>query len=323
MALPNQAFGEQVLAAAGMSDRRLHDSENVSVLLLEGEGKSLCSITSFFKKFLKIISSDANSLFFNTEVAFYHRAFPAHAGVMGVRPLRTGEEYWSEQIQPNFMYARAELFAAPPVATEGAHISNPRPCRAITPAGKEVVYLSSEESVVSSEHELNPPHDVFASVLRNLRIDHEDKKPKRVIKKKVTVAEGVAHKKPEVTSAASDVASRNGTARFRQRSLDDFVYVANSFEELFVIDGNPQGSVGAGARSSGSTGSKDLPSDTTPTSTPAKETEVDLGHVELIRKNASKRPREETKSEAAPRSQKACHYQACYWEEREPQDSLY
>ncbi|KAF5821778.1 hypothetical protein HanRHA438_Chr01g0019161 [Helianthus annuus] len=222
MALPNQAFGEQVLAAAGMSDRRLHDSENVSVLLLEGQ-----------------------------EVAFYHRAFPAHAGVMGVRPLRTGEEYWSEQIQPNFMYARAELFAAPPVATEGAHISNPRPCRAITPAGKEVVYLSSEESVVSSEHELNPPHDVFASVLRNLRIDHEDKKPKRVIKKKVTVAEGVAHKKPEVTSAASDVASRNGTARFRQRSLDDFVYVADSFEELFVIDGNPQGSVGAGAQALG------------------------------------------------------------------------
>ncbi|KAJ0770193.1 hypothetical protein HanPI659440_Chr07g0254401 [Helianthus annuus] len=123
MALPNQAFGEQVLVAA--------------------------------------------------EVALFHRVFLAHASVMGVRPLRAGKEYWLEQIRPNFMYARAELFAAPPVTTGGAYISNPRPCRAITPTGKEVVYLSSEESVASSEHELNPPHDVFAGVLRNLGIDQE------------------------------------------------------------------------------------------------------------------------------------------------------
>ncbi|MFS7903002.1 hypothetical protein Hanom_Chr01g00018501 [Helianthus anomalus] len=207
MVLPNQAFGEHVLVAAGMSDRWLHDSGNVSVLLLEAQGKSLCFITSFFKKFLKIISSNANSLFFNAEVALYHRAFPTHAGVMGVRLLCAGEEYWSEQIRSNFTYDKAELFAAPLVVTEGAHISNPRPCKAITPAEKEVVYLSSEESVASSEHELNPPHDILASVLRNLGIDHEDKKPKRVSKKKMMVAEGVAHKKPEVTSVAFNVAS--------------------------------------------------------------------------------------------------------------------
>ncbi|KAF5783487.1 hypothetical protein HanXRQr2_Chr11g0508521 [Helianthus annuus] len=62
-ALPNQAFGEQVLVAAGMSDKWPKDSENVPVLLLEGE-----------------------------KVELYHRALPAHAGVMGVRPLCAGEE---------------------------------------------------------------------------------------------------------------------------------------------------------------------------------------------------------------------------------------
>ncbi|MFS8025222.1 hypothetical protein Hanom_Chr16g01472451 [Helianthus anomalus] len=217
---------------------------------------------------------------------------------------RQGEEYWSEQIPPNFMYVRVELFATPPVATEGAHISNPSPCRAITPAGKEVVYLSSEELVASSEHELKPPHDVFAGVLRNLGIDHEENKPKRFSMKQVTVAKGVAHKKPEVRDAASDAASHKGTARIRQRSLDDFVYVADSFEELYAIGGKPQGSVVADARSSLSAGSKDPPSGVTPTYTPAEETEADPGNVKLIRKNSSKRPCEETKSEAFPRAKK-------------------
>ncbi|KAM0033605.1 hypothetical protein Hdeb2414_s0016g00488031 [Helianthus debilis subsp. tardiflorus] len=120
---------------------------------------------------------------------------------MGVRPLRAGDEYWLEEIQPNFMYAPAEVFAAPPVATEGARIPNPRPCRAITPAGKKVVYLSSEESVASSEHELNPSHDLLTGVLRNLGVDTEEKKPKRGSKKKVTIARGAAVKKTEATGA--------------------------------------------------------------------------------------------------------------------------
>ncbi|MFS8010822.1 hypothetical protein Hanom_Chr14g01301521 [Helianthus anomalus] len=166
MVLPNQSFGEQVLVAAGMSDKWPQDSENVSLLLLERQ-----------------------------EVALYHQAFPAHVGVMSVRPLCVAEEYWAEQIRPNFMHVRADLFAAPPVVTKGVYIPNPKPCRAITHAGKEVVYLSSEDSVASSEHELNPHHDVFAGVLRSLGINHEEKKPKRVSKKKVTVAEGVAIKK--------------------------------------------------------------------------------------------------------------------------------
>ncbi|KAJ0950778.1 hypothetical protein HanPSC8_Chr02g0052181 [Helianthus annuus] len=102
------------------------------------------------------------------KVALYQSAFPAFAGVMCVRPLRGGEEYLFEKIRPNFMYARAELFVAPSAATEGVRIPNPRPCRAITPAGKEIVYLSSEESVASSEHKLKPSYGMFTGVLRNL-----------------------------------------------------------------------------------------------------------------------------------------------------------
>ncbi|MFS8022492.1 hypothetical protein Hanom_Chr16g01440051 [Helianthus anomalus] len=195
MALPNQAFGEQVLVATGRSDKWPQDSENVPVLLLEGEGTT------------------------------------------------------------KFYVCASLSVCCPPVSTEGAHIPNPRPCRAITPAGKEGVYLSSEESVASLEHEFNSPHDV--SVLHNLGIDPEEKKPKWVGKKKVTVVGGAATKKPEVTGATSDAASRKGTARFRQGSLDDFVYVADSFEELYAIGGKPQGNVATGARSFRSAGSKD------------------------------------------------------------------
>ncbi|KAJ0694926.1 hypothetical protein HanPI659440_Chr15g0614371 [Helianthus annuus] len=128
------------------------------------------------------------------------------------------------------MYARAGLFAAPPAATEGARILNPRPCRAITPAGKEIVYLSSEESIASSEHELKPSHGVFAGVLHNLGVEHDEKKAKRIVKKKVTVAGGAAGKRTETADAASDVASQKGTARFRQSNLEDYVYVTGSFE---------------------------------------------------------------------------------------------
>ncbi|MFS7978605.1 hypothetical protein Hanom_Chr10g00917401 [Helianthus anomalus] len=166
----------------------------------------------------------------------------------------------------------------PPTAAEGALISNPRPCRAITPAGKEVVYLSNEESVASLEHELKPPHVVFAGVMRNLE---------------------VAHKKPEVTDVASNAASRKDTTCIRQCSLGDFMYVSDSFDELYVISCKPQTNVAAGVRCSGSTGSKEKHSSATPTSTLADETEADLS-PELIRKNASKRPHEETKLTLTP-----------------------
>ncbi|MFS7918552.1 hypothetical protein Hanom_Chr03g00202521 [Helianthus anomalus] len=125
---------------------------------------------------------------------------------------------------------------------EGARIPNPRPCRAITPVGKEVVYLSSEESVALYEHELNPPYDMFSNVLRNLGIDPDEKIPKRVSKKKVTVSGGTTVKETEIASLKLDAASRKGTAQFRQGSLEDFIYVADSFEELYAIGEKAQGS---------------------------------------------------------------------------------
>ncbi|MFS7912594.1 hypothetical protein Hanom_Chr02g00131791 [Helianthus anomalus] len=216
MALTNRFFGEQVLLAAGMSDKWPENNENVPVLLLGDE-----------------------------EVALYQSAFLVFVGVMGVRPPRDGEEYCLEQIRPNFM-----------------------PCGDVTPAGKEVVYLSSEESVASSDHELNLPHDMFAGVFCNLGVDPEEKKPKRVLKKKITVVGGTVVKKMEVTSTTSDVASRKG--------------------------GKPQCSMASCTRSSlGSAGSKGPESGATHTSIKVEETKVDPDPEEMIRKNASKRSRAE------------------------------
>ncbi|MFS7995855.1 hypothetical protein Hanom_Chr12g01122961 [Helianthus anomalus] len=136
MVLPNRFFGEQVLVAAGMSDKWPEDCESVLVLLLDGEA------------------------------------------------LRDWEEFWLEQIRPNFMYARIEAFAIPPVTTEGARIPHPWPCRAISFLGKEIVYRSNEEL-----------------------------KPKRVSKKKTTTARGAAVKKTEVAGVASDAASQKATSQ--------------------------------------------------------------------------------------------------------------
>ncbi|KAM0045989.1 hypothetical protein Hdeb2414_s0009g00310451 [Helianthus debilis subsp. tardiflorus] len=111
-ALSNQSFGENTLVAIGMKDKCLRES---------------------------------------LEIDLYHRAFLACAGTMGVRPLHNGEQLWYDQIRENFMYPRVDLFVAPPAGNEGALYLNPRPCRAITPAGEEVVLLSSEESLASSD----------------------------------------------------------------------------------------------------------------------------------------------------------------------------
>ncbi|KAJ0513424.1 hypothetical protein HanRHA438_Chr10g0447021 [Helianthus annuus] len=125
MPTPSRVFGEQVLVAAGMSDKWSERSKEVPVLLLNGE-----------------------------EQALYQSAFKTFAETMGMRPLRDGEEFWYKQIKPRFIYTPVELFVNPLVTTEGAHIPNPKPCRAVTSSGEEIVYLSSEESVASSDHNL-------------------------------------------------------------------------------------------------------------------------------------------------------------------------
>ncbi|KAM0008974.1 hypothetical protein Hdeb2414_s0100g00793331 [Helianthus debilis subsp. tardiflorus] len=130
---------------------------------------------------------------------------------MGVRLLGDGEVFWYEQIQDNFMYPPAGSFASPPTATEGAHLSKPRPLRGVTYARKEILYLSSKESVGSSNEELSSWSKKFAGVLRDLGIDAEEKKNKKVAmkkaasKKKVNVEAGVTSKKAGGGRATVDI----------------------------------------------------------------------------------------------------------------------
>ncbi|MFS7954501.1 hypothetical protein Hanom_Chr07g00631231 [Helianthus anomalus] len=109
------------------------------------EGNFRLLATNFFREVLsyRFHVSQLSPL----EIDLYHRTFPTNVGVMGTRPLRDDEELWYEQIRMNFMYLTADDFADPHAATEGARILNPRPCRAITPVGEEVILLSSEESI--------------------------------------------------------------------------------------------------------------------------------------------------------------------------------
>ncbi|MFS7937931.1 hypothetical protein Hanom_Chr05g00433551 [Helianthus anomalus] len=103
---------------------------------------------------------------------------------------------WPEDIESVFVLLfDGHAFAAPPLAAEGARIPRPRLCRAITFARKEIVYLSGEELVASSEHELNPSPDLFAGVLRYLGVDPDEKKTRRVSKKKTATAGGATVKK--------------------------------------------------------------------------------------------------------------------------------
>ncbi|MFS7987444.1 hypothetical protein Hanom_Chr11g01022761 [Helianthus anomalus] len=120
---------------------------------------------------------------------------------MGVRPLEAGEVYWYEQIKANFLYPPGGAFSNPLIATKGAHLPKPRPLRGVTSAGKEILYLSSEESVGSSHEELSSWSNIFAGVLCDLGKDSEEKpkkaptKKKRTTRKKLIVETGVTSKK--------------------------------------------------------------------------------------------------------------------------------
>ncbi|KAF5754439.1 hypothetical protein HanXRQr2_Chr17g0791201 [Helianthus annuus] len=146
-ATPNRIFGENVLVAAQMSDQWPTESNEVLVLKFQ-----------------------------DSEAHLYQAAFLTFDGSMGVRPLGPGEQYWYDRIKGQFLYLPAGVFANPPTATEGAHLPNPRPLRAVTSAGKEILYLSREESVGSSNGELSSWSNIFAGVLRDLGIDPEEKK---------------------------------------------------------------------------------------------------------------------------------------------------
>ncbi|KAJ0754216.1 hypothetical protein HanPI659440_Chr09g0344371 [Helianthus annuus] len=153
-ATPNRIFGEQVLVVAGMRDKWPERSEEVPVLMFNGEVAQL-----------------------------YQAAFPTFGGAMGVRPLEAAEVYWYEQIKANFLYPPAGAFANPPTATAGAQHPKPRPLRGVTTVGKWILYLSSEESVGSSHEGLSSWSNIFAGVLRDLGIDPVEKPKKAPAKK--------------------------------------------------------------------------------------------------------------------------------------------
>ncbi|XP_035841731.1 translation initiation factor IF-2-like isoform X2 [Helianthus annuus] len=148
------------------------------------------------------------------------------------------------------MLPAADAFASPPDATEGAHYPKPRPLRSVTSAGKETFYLSSEESVGSSNGELSSLPKIFAGVLRDLGVDPEEKKKKPSKKKKKADV--------EVTSKGPG-ASRATTAAVKA-----------------------MGKTGAGgSKGSGSAGSRNPDADATP-SQPEDEEEEEEETAPLI-----------------------------------------
>ncbi|KAJ0916011.1 hypothetical protein HanPSC8_Chr06g0256641 [Helianthus annuus] len=247
---PNRVFGENVLVAAKMSDQWSPSSREVPVLKLGDQ-----------------------------EAQLYQAAFTTFGGSMGVRPVRDDEESWYDQIKGNFMFPAADAFASPPTATEGAQYPKPRPLRSVTLAGKETFYLSSEESVGSSNGELSSWSEIFAGVLRDLGIDPEEKKKKPVKKKKKA--------EPEVTSkgtgpSRATTAGGKGTLRLRQRDLGDYVIISDSYEGLSHAAKEKAGA--GGSKSSGSAGSRNPDAGATPSFPEDVEEEEDAGAQLIGRK---------------------------------------
>ncbi|KAJ0914782.1 hypothetical protein HanPSC8_Chr06g0242511 [Helianthus annuus] len=122
-------------------------------------------------------------------------------------------------------------------------------------------------------------------VLRDLGIDHEEKRPKKTAAKKKVTITGGANKKVGATHAASDAASKNGTLHFRQSNLEDFV-VATDTLGLHNIGDKPQSSAVAVARSTGSARLKGPDFGATP-SFIHEEAEIEKPEAEkLIRKRS-------------------------------------
>ncbi|KAM0046392.1 hypothetical protein Hdeb2414_s0009g00315641 [Helianthus debilis subsp. tardiflorus] len=249
---PNRVFGENVLVAAQISDQWPEDSTEVPVLKFQ-----------------------------DREAHLWQVAFLTFGGSMSSRPLESWEPFWYERIKGNFLYPPAGSFANPPIATEGAHIPNPRPLRAVTSAGKEIYYLSSEESVGSSNGELSSWSNIFAGVLRDLGIDPEDKKKKSKKKKIITIDAEVTSKKGGSSRVAAGAADK-GTLHFRQSNLEDYVITSDSLEGLSRI-GEKKTSA-AGPKSSGSAGSRNPDAGATPSSIAIGEDEEEEEEEEAVEK---------------------------------------
>ncbi|KAL9992403.1 hypothetical protein Hdeb2414_s1177g00989331 [Helianthus debilis subsp. tardiflorus] len=151
--------------------------------------------------------------FEDREAHLYQAVFPTFGGSMGVRPLESGEQYRYERIKGHFLYPLPGAFANPPTATEGVHLPNPnpRPLRVVTSAGKEILYLSSEESVGLSNGEVSSWSNIFAGLLRDLGTDPEEKKKPSKKKKKVITIDAEVISKKGGSSRATTGTSDKGT----------------------------------------------------------------------------------------------------------------
>ncbi|KAJ0458094.1 hypothetical protein HanIR_Chr15g0781181 [Helianthus annuus] len=168
----------------------------------------------------------------------------------------------------------------------------------MTSAGKEIVYLSSEEAVGSSNGELSSWSNIFAGVLRNLGIDTEEKKKKSKKKKIITIDVEVTSKKgrsSRVTAGAAD----KGTLRLHQSDLEDYVITSDSLEGLSHI--GVKRTRGAGSKSSGSTGSRNPDAGATPSSIAVDDDEEEEEEEEEPAKKliSRKRSRGETTAGAS------------------------
>ncbi|MFS7927810.1 hypothetical protein Hanom_Chr04g00313491 [Helianthus anomalus] len=146
----------------------------------------------------------------------YQAAFPTFGGSMGLRPLESVEPYWYERIKGHFLYPPVGAFTNPPTTTEGAHLPKPRPLVAVTYAGKDIFYLSSEESVGSSNGEISSWSNIFAGVLRDLGIDPEEKKKKTSKKKKVITIDAEVPSKKSGSRATAGVSNKDQRCWFKK-----------------------------------------------------------------------------------------------------------
>ncbi|KAJ0786277.1 hypothetical protein HanOQP8_Chr02g0053491 [Helianthus annuus] len=217
-----------------MSDQWPHDSKEVPVLKFEDRGTTLPSCLLHFW------------------------------WIYGYAPVKVRGAVLYDRIKPCFMYLVPGAFADPPSTTKGAHIPNPRPLRALISAGKEIVYLSSEESVGSSNGELSSWSNIFAGVLRDLGIDPKEKKKKPGKRKKVITLDAEVTSKKGGSSRTTPGAADKGTLRFRQSNLEDYVIISDSLEGLSRVGENKTGA--AGSRSSRSAGSRNPDAGATPSS---------------------------------------------------------
>ncbi|MFS8019645.1 hypothetical protein Hanom_Chr15g01406151 [Helianthus anomalus] len=153
--------------------------------------------------------------------------------------------------------------------SQGLEPSVAWPCRAVTSTGKEIVYLSSEESVGSSDHDLRSWNYVFAGVLRDLGSTLRRRRSKKLLPRRRLLLLG-------------------------ERLVKK---VGPPVQHLKLFPKKPQSSAAVVARSSGSAGSRGPDSGATLSSVHGEEeTKAEVEAEKLIRK----RPRVETTATTPP-----------------------